>query len=162
MGARPRDGAPDHPVSLRETLADLSAERRALRATGLSPRYVVWWQTEGGQNVKHLKTIRATVARWSARDTAKHTRIFVLQKERCYLCGHRMAGKPAGGGAAGDKYTRDHVNPKFRGGKDHENILLAHQPCNLAKGNRKPHPCELIFLEGVNLRLHAQERRAKR
>lgn len=50
----------------------------------------------------------------------------------------------------------DHVFPRsvepWRGHTG--NLLGSHRvPCNLRKSNRMPHPCEVIFLEAVNLRL---------
>lgn len=65
--------------------------------------------------------------------------------------------------------NREHVFPKSPAAKDlpviHRRralmggdarvIVLAHQGCNTAKGNRPPHPCEVIFLLAVNANLSA-------
>lgn len=70
-----------------------------------------------------------------------------LQERRCYLCirrwGRRQAWWP----------TADHVVPRALGGGWSGNVLLAHSECNHKKGDRAPHPCELLYLAAVNERL---------
>ena len=59
------------------------------------------------------------------------------------------------------KLTRDHVTPKAMGGRFWWNKLLTHAACNNRKGDRPPHPCELLYLEASNLRIVGRrERRA--
>ena len=79
---------------------------------------------------------------------SRHGRLYQLQGKRCYLCGgrfnlkaHRNPGWP----------TRDHVRPKVKGGLRLRNTLIAHAQCNEKKGARDPHPCELLYLEAINL-----------
>jgi hypothetical protein len=72
------------------------------------------------------------------------------QHHRCYLCGDRFKHAPPRGRQSEPKIrTRDHVFPRrVRGGGD-ANILLAHDDCNQAKGDRWPYPCEVIYLAAV-------------
>ncbi|AXQ70050.1 hypothetical protein HOU03_gp218 [Caulobacter phage CcrSC] len=80
-----------------------------------------------------------------------------VQKNRCYLCGNPMSPKARRKASA----SRDHVVAKARGGKNAENILLAHTRCNSERGSRRAYPCELIYLQAVNLVLDARMRRNK-
>lgn len=53
-----------------------------------------------------------------------------------------------------DAVTVEHVVPKARGGAGRDrNTALAHQRCNLAKADRAPRPCELLYLAALNLML---------
>ena len=74
-------------------------------------------------------------------DRARYARrrkvLYGLQRKRCYLCAKRMY--------PGNRSTDDHVIPKSRGGRRDRNILLAHKKCNERKGDRPPHPCELLY-----------------
>lgn len=63
--------------------------------------------------------------------------LFVLQFGRCFLCDKPMLGLR----------TREHVIPKFHGGGNKRNILLAHGKCNTLKGNRMPFACERLYCE---------------
>lgn len=71
-------------------------------------------------------------------------RVLRVQGRNCYLCGHHMAAP-----------TREHVVPQSLGGRNAGNLLMACQPCNVRKGNRWPHPCEVLYAEAVHLRLKA-------
>lgn len=53
--------------------------------------------------------------------------IFQRDKRRCWICGHAVRK---------DEATRDHVDPRSRGGYDKaKNYRLAHARCNVARGN---------------------------
>lgn len=77
-------------------------------------------------------------------------RRFGLQNGRCYLCGQQLGRK---------RCTVDHVYPRaaYRFadgvGAGQSNFLLAHEKCNVEKGNREPWPCEVLYLAAVNLLL---------
>lgn len=77
------------------------------------------------------------------RDMGRFWLIMDAQRGRCFLCGHEFT--------AADWATDEHVKPRGKGGRDSGNVLLAHLGCNNFKGDRDPHPCELLFLEVVNL-----------
>lgn len=68
-----------------------------------------------------------------------------IQGGRCYLCGEMMFD-----GVPELAPTHDHVKPKSRGEKRRNNLCGAHMICNQAKGDRRPLPCELIYLDAVN------------
>jgi hypothetical protein len=81
-----------------------------------------------------------------------------LQGHRCYLCGQPFVDDEAFRFLSTRERrklgpTEDHVMPKKHGGVIPWNILIAHQDCNSRRGDRMPHPCELIALAGVNLGL---------
>jgi 5-methylcytosine-specific restriction endonuclease McrA len=124
-------------------LAELSAERRAIRAKGQTARYAIWLQTNGLPKV-YFSAARRAENRLS-RSSPLINRIAALQGDRCFLCGGQMRERSAP--------TRDHVVPKAKGGKDGGNILAAHSACNSKKGDRAPYPCELLYLAAVNARL---------
>lgn len=65
-----------------------------------------------------------------------------VQGRACYLCTEPMTAP-----------TLDHVMPIALGGRTFGNVLLAHSVCNQAKADRKPYPCELIYLAAVNAKL---------
>jgi 5-methylcytosine-specific restriction endonuclease McrA len=73
------------------------------------------------------------------------------QGGRCYLCPRQMAHP-----------TRDHVVPRGKGGGSRWNQLMACERCNVRKADRWPHPCELLMLHAVNLRISAAPRRGRR
>lgn len=128
-------------------LAELSAERRALRAAGHTSFYARDWQLGRlPSSPIHYRAPRSFEYR--PKPTVPRTvqlirRIAKLQGGRCYLCGQPMRTEP----------TREHVVPKARGGRNARNILAAHQACNLRKADRAPYPCELLYLAAVNARL---------
>lgn len=68
-----------------------------------------------------------------------------LQGNLCYLCGCDFDDHV--------RPTTEHVRPRARRGANRANRLMACLPCNQAKGDREPHPCELLYLEAVNLAL---------
>lgn len=77
-------------------------------------------------------------------------RLYGLQRSRCYLCTGLLRNKA-------DK-SFDHVRPdsRLKGRTMRErraNLLLAHPPCNQAKGDREPYACELLYLVFVQERL---------
>ena len=79
-------------------------------------------------------------------------RLNVVQKD-CGICGERLGYRFVHGRV---NWNLDHVWPRrFRHGHV-GNIVLAHNRCNSAKGDRRPTGCEIIFLEVVNARLGLQ------
>ena len=71
--------------------------------------------------------------------------MLMAQSNRCPYCGNGLY-----------EYSRDHVVPKVRSGTEGGNLVLAHPGCNNQKRDRLPHPCELVYLAAVNLRLGLQ------
>lgn len=73
--------------------------------------------------------------------------LFLAQRGRCPYCPellplhtplHATRGHPG--------TNRDHIWPKrLRSPRRPNDIVLAHQDCNLIKGQRHPHPCEVLF-----------------
>lgn len=92
----------------------------------------------------------------SIRRQAHLDRLWEAQGKCCYLCGEKMY--------PGDRYhhrrgwTADHVRPRAIGGSRWQNLLLAHAGCNNDKGDRPPHPCELLLLNAMNTQLHEEAR----
>lgn len=68
-----------------------------------------------------------------------------LQGNLCYLCGCDFDDHV--------RPTTEHVRPRARRGANRANRLMACLPCNQAKGDREPHPCELLYLQAINLAL---------
>lgn len=87
--------------------------------------------------------------------SAEYRRLKLIQRGCCYICGSSM-----------NKPTRDHVRPRSRYPSAQpiglKNILLAHGACNTLKGDRDPHPCELIYLEAAHLIFDAMDKRRNR
>ena len=78
--------------------------------------------------------------------------LFHRQDRACFLCGCGFAHRAMDlHGAHADAPSRDHVFPRAAGGRAEANILLAHKPCNIRKGSRWPHPCEVIYLAAIYL-----------
>jgi 5-methylcytosine-specific restriction endonuclease McrA len=77
-------------------------------------------------------------------------RRYLAQRGRCPYCGH-----PLSLGAKGDDVaTRDHVQPRSRGGGGQtDNLVLAHIRCNRVKGSRMPRPCERLYAWAAALAL---------
>jgi 5-methylcytosine-specific restriction endonuclease McrA len=75
-------------------------------------------------------------------------RTLEIQAHRCYLCGKAMRVS---------QHTRDHVRPRSKGHSFHRNKLFAHGRCNSKKGNRDPYPCELLYLEIINIKLYGED-----
>lgn len=130
-------------------LAELSAERRALRLGGMPADVAVRWQLGflivSPARYRATRSIEYRPPDVVPRGVRQVRRIAKLQGGRCYLCGGVMRTEP----------TREHVTPRARGGRNARNILAAHQACNLRKADRAPYPCELIYLAAVNARLAA-------
>lgn len=81
--------------------------------------------------------------------------IWHAQGGKCHLCGNKLPNK-----FHSPKLTFDHVWPVSKTGAHNSfegNILLAHEACNLAKGDRAPKPSELMVLAEVNRKLNFQE-----
>jgi hypothetical protein len=76
------------------------------------------------------------------RSDAHKLRLYDAQRGICYLCGSMILGTRTA--------TFDHVTPKALGGDDVDNLLLAHEGCNVKKRSRPPYACELIYLEHIN------------
>ena len=71
--------------------------------------------------------------------------LFAAQDGLCAICGLPMGSAPR---------SVDHVVPKAMGGENRVgNLVIAHTPCNGAKGDRPPTGCELVWLLAVNNRL---------
>lgn len=86
------------------------------------------------------KKLRSANSRLLRKD--RYRKLFLAQKGKCYLCGEPLTAINC---------SVDHVMPISKGGsKEKENLLLAHQPCNGAKGNRLPHKEELGYLQHIN------------
>lgn len=81
--------------------------------------------------------------------------LWKVQRGKCPYCPRLLPhlGWPEDRGPL--QCTVDHVHPKSRNGSRElgKNLCLAHAACNKRKAARLPHPCELIFLKAVNLRL---------
>lgn len=94
---------------------------------------------------------------WAAMKASKRKRLTrELQRHRCFICGKVFAGQSGNRAPFARRMlgaTEDHVIPRDMGGRTPWNALQAHNRCNSLKGNRPPHPCELIFLAAVNLAL---------
>lgn len=76
--------------------------------------------------------------------------MFLAQRGRCPYCGHPLQiayiFRPNAPPAEVPRSTnRDHIWPRrFRPGKTND-LVLAHVHCNTEKGDRHPHPCEVLF-----------------
>lgn len=74
-----------------------------------------------------------------------NARLWEAQGRRCPGCGGKIGDVRPGAAMAP---TEDHVVPRSKGGSgERPNIVLMHAACNRRKGNRQPHPCELLFAE---------------
>lgn len=157
---------------LAETLAELSRERRKMRAEGVTERYAIWFQT--GQkpytyysvemrDVVPQKTPKRVVVlpikgpaekppgpfshmpRMGANTLRREVAMLsAIQNDRCYLCSRRF-----GDGWA--RATFDHVTPFSQCGVNGGNGLAACAMCNNEKGDRMPTQAELRMLAIVNV-----------
>lgn len=129
-------------TTARQVMAELSAQRRALRAAGWPAHEVIAAQLD---TVRRFSFYRPAVAR-----RQELLRLFVLQGGQCYLCDEPMRSR----GPVQDPTdaTRDHVTPRHRRGRNVDNLLAAHRGCNEDKGSRSPYPCELLYLAAINAR----------
>jgi 5-methylcytosine-specific restriction endonuclease McrA len=93
----------------------------------------------------HRRLMRPTEGVQARPQDHKFWRIFAAQGGACYLCVDLFADD--------DWATYDHVRPRHLGFGRLGNSLLAHPYCNSRKGGRAPTPCELLYLEAVNLSL---------
>jgi hypothetical protein len=97
-----------------------------------SPSTPVYWVWRGGQSpVLH--------------------RITKAQGGACSLCGEplRLDAEVSFARQA----TIDHVVPRFLGGDNNGNRLVAHRACNSRKSATPPTGCEIVLLAAVNARL---------
>lgn len=83
-----------------------------------------------------------------------------LQDRACYLCGKPFMVFPPGTPDRRrlnrlGRVTADHVRPRCAGHTLDGNKLLAHEACNVRKGDRQPRPCEIIYLASIKLRMAA-------
>ena len=90
----------------------------------------------------------------SLRRQAHLDRLWEAQDKCCYLCGEKMLPVTRYDHRRG--WSADHVHPRCRGHSRWQNLLLSHAACNGHKGDRLPHPCEVLLLEAVNKRLQAE------
>lgn len=72
------------------------------------------------------------------------------QGDDCYLCGGPFPRHDVDAMDAASP-SLDHVRSRYHGNSLHRNTLIAHRVCNTRKGHRRPYPCELIYLDAVNL-----------
>lgn len=82
--------------------------------------------------------------------------MFRAQSGICPGCGQAL---PRKWGCT--RLTFDHVWPISKVGAwdaFEGNVVLMHRKCNEAKSDRRPHPCEVLFLFAVNRRLGFEER----
>lgn len=79
------------------------------------------------------------------------------QKGICPYCGNRLSVSRK----QTHMTTWDHVTPKSNGGVGPQNKVLAHARCNWRKGFRLPTPCEVLFLDSVNLIIFKNKREEK-
>jgi hypothetical protein len=78
--------------------------------------------------------------------------LLCAQDNKCYLCGKKFP--PLGEICEFvDQPSFDHVVPKSKKGYFYGNVVLSHRKCNVKKGNRRPYPCELIYLASSRYRL---------
>ena len=72
------------------------------------------------------------------------TFLFEVQKGLCFHCGEPMARHPYRKKSAPNGWTREHVIPRGNGGKDDNNVVLAHNKCNGARGIKPLSDSDLI------------------
>lgn len=85
----------------------------------------------------------------------RRAHLLSLQKYCCYLCGKVMARRKKRNSMAQWR-TVDHIMPRALGGPQRgDNIAMAHQCCNSVKGDRLPHPCEILVGQVLHQRLTA-------
>lgn len=103
-----------------------------------------WNKTSGYMPVRANKP-HASLTKFRIRKLHEHTMPELIKAAQgiCYLCGKTLDGD----------LNRDHVKPKHQGNPYKANTMPTHVICNGAKGGRQPYPCELIYLDAVNLRL---------
>lgn len=77
----------------------------------------------------------------------KNLALWFAQRRRCFLCGGVILDLDAPHPRSA---SEDHVRPRVKGHTKQGNILLACSVCNQRKGQRDPHPCEIIYLDAMN------------
>lgn len=90
---------------------------------------------------------------------------FVAQRGRCPYCPGIL---PVEAVAQGKKHkdkkkawarcSWDHVFPRCRWGSTRKGYVVCHSGCNLRKGDRDPHPCEVFYRDVTNEIIGAIER----
>ncbi len=84
-------------------------------------------RARGNQVSKRRRNARRSRSQNDQRVSGRKRRVAKRDGRRCYLCGATFVLTDL---------TEEHVVPKSRGGSNNiENIKLACQPCNEAKGN---------------------------
>lgn len=68
-------------------------------------------------------------------------RLWVVQSGRCFHCGEAMLMRVASNHGRG--WSREHIYPVSRGGRNAGNVVLAHRKCNSARGNPEPSEDEI-------------------
>ena len=68
-------------------------------------------------------------------------RLWVVQSGRCFHCGEAMLMGVASNHGRG--WSREHIFPVSRGGRNAGNVVLAHRKCNSARGNPEPSEDEI-------------------
>jgi 5-methylcytosine-specific restriction endonuclease McrA len=69
-------------------------------------------------------------------------RLYLVQRGLCFYCMEPMLMSSRIPGKTGHKgWTREHIVPRSKGGKDgYANLVLAHLNCNARRGNADPTP----------------------
>lgn len=135
-------------------LAELSAERRALRQQGMSAAAAIWAQINGPTTIRY--SVEGSYEARTKRPSAQKKRVLratllTVQGPHCYIC--IAAGKPEGlarFGAGALRPVLEHVVPISRGGVNRQNLALAHDVCDRRKGDRLPTRAELFALACIN------------
>lgn len=79
---------------------------------------------------------------WTASQYKLRKEILGIQGNKCAICGQRVISHVGS--------TLDHVWPISKGGYDGVgNVVCAHKSCNNEKADRRPYPCEIIWLVSV-------------
>lgn len=74
-------------------------------------------------------------------------KLWIAQGAACFICEHHMDPKPYHRVRSPNGWTKEHVNPRARGGGDDRNLTLTHHKCNSYKSDRAPTENELRRLE---------------
>ncbi len=80
-------------------------------------------------------------------------RLYLAQKGLCFHCGNSMkmgSATKLANGKFNMGWTREHVVPLSKGGKNTGNIVLAHIKCNTQRGNADPTPDMLERLKAIH------------
>lgn len=74
---------------------------------------------------------------------------WLAQRKRCPYCGYNI---PLASTEKNDitRSTWDHVYPRSRWRSHRLSYVICHSACNTIKGDRHPHPCEVLFRDFTN------------